>query len=1152
MHLTLYAAMMKLMMKYVTRVAVGLVLLMCCTLTSSALDGNFYAENSKLASGKWVKIAVTESGIYQITADDIRSWGLGSDLSQIHVFGYGGAPLAEIMRGNNYADDLPQMPIVRASNRILFYAQGPTTWQFSSNSMPHLQVQHPYALVGTYFVTNDSRFNDIDVAKADNMPGTDIQTTFIERLYHEEEIINPGETGRVFLGENFASNKSQTFKFSLDGLVTGSRISVMTGFAAKTTGGASTVSFNYNGTKLPELSTDIIDVTKDLGHTHYMYVNPIKTFTLDGTTELNYTVNFSTPGTVLLARLDYITVNYERQLALKNGSLNFCVIDSVTLNSYQVSGCGSSTRIWDVTAPYAPVQMNAQGSDGKLTFRPTKLGRKEFVAFDETGTYPHPELVGSVSNQDIHGEPTPDMIILAPSAYLEQARRVAALHEQEDNFRVLVLDHEKVFNEFSSGTQDAMAYRRLCKMFYDRGVAEDGHRMGYLLLFGNGSYDNRLIGNNATALNYPHLLTWQSEISYDENFSITSDDYFGMVKDGAWVGNNEKIDIAVGRMIVKNVGEARTAVNKLVKYVTKPIYGAWKNQALHVADDENKGIHMIQDSLMISTICKNGGSNMMFNRVYIDAYNAVSNGGSRNYPDARNKMFSALKEGVLWWNYIGHASTQNWTGEGLMMRSDVENNLFYRHLPVLYAATCEFCRFDNTVVSSGERIFHNANGGAIAVICPPRLAYIDYNGMLSKAMGQNIYKPDSQGRQQRLGDILRLAKNISASASDDNNRRFFLFGDPAMRLAYAPYTAQIETINGQPVDSEKRPHFKAREQVEFSGKIMNWNGELATNFNGAVISTLFGPEQTVTTHGYGDGIKLNYEDRPNRLAITVDTVIGGQFTVRVIIPSEVNNEYGNYRTSMINLYAYDSRDSLEAKGMNSDFYIYGYEDEVVTDTIGPKIITMGLNDEHFADGSDVNESPLLLATVSDESGVNFSSEGIGHGMTLTLDGTVTFNDLVSYYSPMFAEEGTLGSLNYQLENLSPGLHTLRLRVWDVYNNVGEKTITFNVVKGLAPEIADVYCAATPASVETSFYVKHNRPDAVVSVTIEVYDLMGRLVWSTTQSGRSDMYTSTPVTWDLTDSGGRRVPRGIYVYRATISTDGVKEATKAKKLAVTGE
>ena len=152
---------------------------------------------------------------------------------------------------------------------------------------------------------------------------------------------------------------------------------------------------------------------------------------------------------------------------------------------------------------------------------------------------------------------------------------------------------------------------------------------------------------------------------------------------------------------------------------------------------------------------------------------------------------------------------------------------------------------------------------------------------------------------------------------------------------------------------------------------------------------------------------------------------------------------------------------------------------------------------------------------------------------------------------MYVDQGTLGSISYQLNDLSPGLHTLRLRVWDVYNNVSERTIEFNVVHGLAPEIASVYCNPNPASVEASFYVKHNRPDAVVSVTIEVYDLMGRMVWSTTQSGRSDMYTSTPVTWDLTDSGGRRVSRGIYVYRATITTDGIKEATKAKKLAVTG-
>jgi hypothetical protein len=514
-------------------------------------------------------------------------------------------------------------------------------------------------------------------------------------------------------------------------------------------------------------------------------------------------------------------------------------------------------------------------------------------------------------------------------------------------------------------------------------------------------------------------------------------------------------------------------------------------------------------------------------------------------------MFNLLKEGVLWWNYVGHASTQNWTGDGLLMRSDVETQLYYRHLPVLYAATCEYCRFDAATVSSGERVFNNVNGGAIALLCPARLAYILENGYLTNAMSNYVFSRGDDGKPRRIGDILRLAKNSFNGTVSDNYRRFFCFGDPAMRLAYSPYTAQIETINGEPVSSDNMPAFKARQQVEFSGKIVDEGGNLATNFTGSVISTLFGAEETVTSHGYGDGKQVNYEDRPNRLAINVDTVVDGRFTVRVIIPTEVNEEYGNYRPSLINLYAYDSRDSLEAKGSNSNFYIYGYDDEQVADTIGPKIITMGLNVKDFVDGSEVNSSPLFLATVSDESGVNFSSAGIGHTMTLTLDGTSSYNDLVSYYTPMFADQGTMGSISYQLNDLSAGPHTLRLRVWDVYSNVSEKTITFNVVNGLAPEIADVYCASNPASVETSFYVKHNRPDAVVTVSIEVYDLMGHLVWTTKQSGRSDMYTSTPITWDLTDLGGRRVPRGIYVYRATISTDGIKEATKAKKLAVAG-
>ena len=1160
---------MKKMMRYFVRMVVPVLVLACCAVHVHALDKEYYAQTSKLASGKWVKIAVDESGIYQITADDARRWGLGSDLSQIHVFGYGGAPLSEIMLGDNYADDLPQMPVVRTDDRILFYAQGPITWRSLSNGFAQLQVQHPYAQSGCYLITNDSRFSDIAIEKATNEPAGEVVTSYLERLFHERDSINPGETGRRYLGEDFRNRTHQVFNFNLDGLIEGSQVSAYIGFAALTTGASSNVKYTVNDSLL---SFDNKDIIKKAGtYDHYNHIRSLKSFKLAGTTSLKLGVSYSCDGKVELAQLDFITINYWRQLTLKSGKLVFGLNDASMDKQYRLSGCSGTTHVWDVTRPFAPVELNVVTDDGTVTFSPTGSGRMEFVAFDESAAYFTPEYLGDVSNQNIHGEPVPDMIILSPSEYLEQARRVADLHEQYDNFRVLVLDHEKVFNEFSSGTRDAMAYRRLCKMFYDRNDSVDGHRLGYLLLMGSGTYNNRQIPTSKDAPDYPRLLTWQSLGSRNDDNSITTDDYFGILDDGSGASTKEKMDttisagatgdgkmsIAVGRMIVKSVSEAQAVVNKLVKYVTKPDYGSWKNQVLMVADDEDQGAYMVSSKEMISRFGDNGGEDMVINYVFTDAFDCVSEGGGRTYPDARDKMFKTLNEGVLWWNYIGHASTQNWTAEGLMMRSDVETRLYYRHLPVLFAATCEYTRFDNSVLSSGEQIFLNANGGAIAVICPARIANGGLSDYLTNAVGQYAFSRDDQGLPRRIGDIVRLAKSRSTT---QNNRRYFLFGDPAMRLAWAPYTAVVDSINGHAVGSDVRPEeIKAREQIEFSGKIVGSDGELATDFNGAIVSTLFGPEQTIWTHGYytdpqrpSDGKKVDYNDRPNRLAITVDTVINGRFTVRMVIPSEVNNEYENYHPSLINLYAYDTRNNHEAKGSNQDFIIRGYLDEEVADTIGPLIITLGLNDDTFVDGSDVNESPLVLATVSDESGVNFSSAGIGHSMTLTLDGTNSYNDVVSYYTPMNARQGTMGSINYQLNDLKTGPHSLRLRVWDVYNNMSEKTITFNVVNGLAPEISDVYCTSNPASVETSFYVKHNRPDAVVSVTIEVYDLMGRLVWRTTQSGRSDMYTTSPITWDLTDLGGRRVPHSIYVYRATISTDGVKEATKAKKLAVTGE
>ncbi|MDO4510764.1 MAG: type IX secretion system sortase PorU [Bacteroidales bacterium] len=1117
---------------------------------ASAFSASQYADTSKLASGKWVKIQVTSTGPHVITSADAQKWGF-SDVNKLHIFGYGGAPLSERLSADA-PDDLPQIPVLRSEGKIIFYAQGPTTWGATAGKVNYVPVQHPYATAGYYFVTDDARYTDVAINRASNAPQGNAVTTFTERLFHEEELVNPGETGRVLLGEDFRYTKSQSFKFQLPGLVSGSEVNVLTTFASKTMGGNASLTFQQNGTNLPSANTDRINAIHDVAHDHYAWGNIVKSFVPTGGENLTYTVNYNPSGTVYMARLNYIAVNYERTLALSGGTLAWGQYAGTTSMQYRLGGMSAETQVWDVTTSHQPTVMNVVTDGGTGAFSPIASGNREYVAFNPSASLPSPIIVGAVANQSIHSEATPDMIIISPAEYLAQAQRIADMHTAVDSMRVLVLDHKLVFNEFSSGTPDAMAYRKMNKMFYDRGTDKDGHKLGYMLLFGGGSYDNRQLSSAVKSASYPMLLTWQSETSHDENTSHTSDDPFAVLADNSGPAFAAfDLDIAVGRFPIKSVAEARTTTDKLIKYVTTPANGAWKTNVLDVADDENQAIHMKQAEDAINIAKQNGGADFVFNKVYMDAFNAVSQGAGRTYPDARAKMFHTLNEGTVWWNYTGHASPNGWTGEGQLTRPDIAERLFYKRLPILYAATCEFTRFDALETSGGESMFLNGQGGAIALICPPRLVYIGQNGQLHRHVAKYAFARDAEGMPNRLGDILRLGKNAyrkaTTSGQEDNNLRYFLFGDPAMRPAYAPLNITIESINGQAVSETSKPEFQARQTLTFAGKVTDSKGK-KVDFNGPVIATLYDCEQSVLTHGWGtEGEQYTYLDRNNKLGVKVDSVKNGEFTVKMTVPSEILATFDNYSPSLINLYAYDNSmvsnskfngGSLEAMGSNSQFYIYGYDDTVVADTIGPNIEMMALNSSDFQDGDLVNESPLMMARVSDASGINLSSSGIGHAITLTLDDKTTINDVSAYFTPINTgeENGSAGNINYQFADLEPGAHTLKLKVWDVFNNSSSRTINFTVIHGLKPDL----------------YLKHNRPDATITIGIDIFDMMGRLVWTTTQTGRSDSGTSFPVTWNLTDMNGSRVQRGIYIYRARISTDGIQEATKAKKIAVTAQ
>lgn len=1141
---------MNILLRYFSIHIIILCVATICTPAAMALDASHYASESVLASGRWVKISVTESGIYSISNSTLARWGF-SDPSSVKVFGYGGAPISTTLDANQ-VDDLPQVPVLRRSSGILFYAQGPTTWQQSSlTGLEYRQYQHPYATAGYYFITDRSDIEAATLPTEQMQLGSgNIVTSFTDRTFHEQELYSPGETGHYLLGEDFRYNTVQTFNFDLEGIVAGSTVSVLTGFATATTG-SSRLTFRYNGNTLSSSNSDNISAVSG-EYTHVNTTTSLKQFEL-GSNDLAYSITYTCNGTVSTARLDYITINYTRQLNLGDASqLNFrTASESSSQWTYQLSGCTSDTHIWDVTTAHAPVSVQYTTSGTAASFSPSAGGAREYVAFNESGTFPTPTLVGSINNQNLHAEAAPDMIIITPSEFVSEAQRIASLHEQIDEMRVLVVDQSLVFNEFSSGTPDVMAYRKLAKMFFDRGSSDDGHKLGYMLLFGRPLYDNRNITSVAQSLNYPRLLIWESANGTNESTSYCTDDILGTLSDGSSSSNMQSrgLDIAVGRMPVKSVAEASDVVDKLIEYVTGEDFGSWKNNIVMLADDGDNVQHMQQAENTITQMLAQGGENYVYNRIYLDAYTYNSDGSGSNYPDARRDLFKSLNDGALVFNYIGHGSTVGWSHERVLTWEDINNNLYYSHIPFFYTATCNFTRLDGSTVSGGELMFLNRRGGAISMYTTTREALIALNGPLSVQYGNQLFTRDDNGQYQRIGDIYRLSKN---ALSDDNKLRFILVGDPAMRLGYPTYNAVIESINGIEPTEENMPEFKARQVMTVRGSIYDDAGNKATTFNGAIFPTLYDAEQSVETNdNQNDDIKFVYDERSNKLAVIKDSVSAGEFTFHINIPSEISAD--NYRPAQLSLYAY-SDDGKEANGSNSNFYIYGYDDTATTDTVGPNIRSMYLNSDEFTDGSEVNESPLLIAEVYDQSGLNFSTAGIGHQMTLLLDEATTLSDVSSYFTPEIAAdgEGSGGHIYYPLEDLSNGFHSLRLRVWDTFANSSERTISFNVVNGLAPKLYEVTAMPNPASTEANFYLQHNRPDASITVTIYVYNLMGQLVWNTTESGRSNMFTSFPITWNLTDLAGRRVPRGIYVYRASISTDGVQETTESRKIAVTAE
>ena len=1033
-----------------------------------------YAFHSVLATGRWAKIRVSSTGVYQLTDALIRKAGF-SDINKVKVYGYGGAMQPERLTEDylTETDDLQQVPICTSGGKHFFYAKGPVSW---SSKTATSRTRNPYSDYGYYFLTeNDSAsvtLSDTDFKTANYPSATDYHSLSEVDDYswfhggrnlYDSRLFGTGVSRTYQLAAPASSHGQLTVVMSHDGvcsaevLVNGQSVG--------------TLSLTSSPDKYSKavVTTRLITLTSELQETNEVTIR-------------------QTSGANM--RLDYLALTF------------------------------------DTPQPWTDLS---------------------------SGSFPVPEYVYNITNQDHHADSVADMIIIIPTSQklLSQAQHLKEYHEQHDSLRVRIVPADELFNEFSSGTPDANAYRRYLKMLYDR-AETDADMPRYLLLFGDGAWDNRM--QTATWKSYSpddFLLCYESDNSFSETDCYVSDDYFCLMDDGEG-GNmlsSDKSDVAVGRLSARSEAEAKVLVDKTIGYMNNDYAGSWQNTICFMGDDGDSNRHMDDAETVASMVAKTH-PDIDIKKIYWDAYTRQSSSTGFSYPDVTQLIRQQMKNGALMMNYSGHGADYTMSHEQVLHLSDFAASTSLR-LPLWLTASCDIMPFDGQKENIGETCMQNPNGGAIAFYGTTRTVYASYNRYMNMAYTRYVLGNDAAGRRYTIGEAARLAKNLLMTSSADGNDigidmtanklQYTLLGDPALTLALPTLQMVVDSINGQPASSSVVTMYVGQ-PVRIKGHIEGGNG-----FNGTVTAAVRDIEQTIVcklNDASAASNPFSFKDRQNTLFVGSDSVRNGQFSMVFALSKDISYTDG---TGLITLYAVSNDKRREAHGYNVNFTL-GSDSLGTDDGIGPNIYCY-LNSSSFVNGDAVNPTPYFYAELSDKDGINVAGSGIGHDLELVIDGemqrTYVLNDCFQYDFGNYRN----GSLGFSIPQLDYGQHKLQFRAWDVNNNSSVVELLFNVVKGLEPSLFSVDCTKNPATTSTSFIISHDRIGSEVTVQLDIFDTSGRQLWRHTETG-VPAGQSFAVNWDLTTTGGHRLQTGVYLYRILLSSDGSTQASKAKKLIVT--
>lgn len=1126
--------------------------------------------NSVLANGDFYRIEIKESGIYKIDKSFLTNAGINVsniDPKTIKIYNNGGK---ELPYDNSVqtVEDLGEIKIYieGESDRrfddgdyILFYGSSPNWWTYTPSTRKYYHNINHYSTTNYYYITyggsDGRRVSTVPSINNGNLPPVQ---EFTDRMFDEPEVNNLGSTGMLWLSQRISTGESFIFNKSLPGIIDGSLIK----FRLKI-GNATGPLQNANielkdGTAYNKVYC-IEPNSGSFEHINFRICGTNDTFIEDsytlpsGSSAMNLQAILSRQynSSNIDAYYDYLDVFYQRSLgSAQNNILRFNSPDTTAIVEYQVSTFNTSAvRIIDVTNYnnmkfITPISYNS----GVVRFQDDNLLGiiKEYYIIGGDN-YKRPVSISSrISNQNIHGiaglTDGADFIIISPPEFLSAANRLKAYRESPgathpNYIKTLVFSTNEIFNEFSCGQPDPVAFRNFLKYSFTNWT----RKPVYVLFFGDGSYDYKNIYNLAARNFVPPIEKPNERCSELESYP--SDDFICAISSYSPSPVPVQPDFFNGRLNINSLSEANQAIDKIIGYESTENFGIWKKKIMYVADDgwtteSNQG----QEGNLHTQQCEDVAENYTSRdfekeKIYIVTYPTVITPSGRRKPGANADIIKGWNEGRLIINYVGHGSTDLWAHEHIFVRDETIPQLHNgSKLPFVSIASCDLLRWDDPFsISAGEQLV-TIKDGAIGVIGANRPVYSPNNATFNNYLWSHmIFDKDTLNLPIRLGKALYRCKlNINLS---DNDSKYGLEGDPTIRVSIPQYFTSIDSINSTSIlDTNKVDTIKALQKVEIKGRILNPDSSFWNTYNGEITIKILDVDKNIIFFDFGYAFYFKLDG--GAIFKGKARITNGKWSIKFVVPRDISYTTGNGK-----LTAYFTDNQTEGTGYTSRFVLNGIDSSAIADTTGP-IINVFMDNRNFRSGDIVNQNTKIISDFFDISGINLTGQ-IGHKIeAIVNDDENSKIDLTPFYNSDTSYQH--GSLEYPMQNIPDGKYKLKIRAWDTYNNLSEEIIYYNVKSNTDLFVDKVYNYPNPFKDNTSFTFQHNL-DSPISIKIKIYTVSGRLIKEITRTNIADK--NVLINWDGRDTDNDAIANGTYIYKITIkSDDGIFNKTTTGILA----